>query len=338
MNESCPENDRHESVAVAKFLLASAAATGADPHGIVREASLSSDALTEADARVPSPAMFALWELTDRVMEVKDTALTMAGQYRLGALDLLDYLATSAPTLGEAMRLTLRYLPFISTNCRLELVEENDRETTYAFSHFQDGGPATDLSERFSLAVLCIRANEATRQLVRPVHVGFAQEAPRRHADLAELFSARQRLDFGQATGSFTFRTSDLRLPIATADPALHAILRRYADTLPLPTPETWESRFRRLLTESLADGTVGLDAMARRLAVSPRTLQRRLADAGTTWRAELDAARRTRAEKAARQGGTPVSVLADRLGYSDARSLRRARRRWEDVPATPQA
>ncbi|MGW6120122.1 helix-turn-helix domain-containing protein [Nocardia sp. NPDC055165] len=60
-------------------------------------------------------------------------------------------------------------------------------------------------------------------------------------------------------------------------------------------------------------------------MALSPRTFQRRLAEAGTTWRDEVDAARRDRAERPLRDSDLPVQSIAARLGYTDARTLRRA-------------
>jgi transcriptional regulator GlxA family with amidase domain len=48
---------------------------------------------------------------------------------------------------------------------------------------------------------------------------------------------------------------------------------------------------------QTLAEGSPSLAEIAHRLAISTRTLQRRLADHGTTWRAELDAARGRRAQ-----------------------------------------
>ena len=70
----------------------------------------------------------------------------------------------------------------------------------------------------------------------------------------------------------------------------------------------------------------MSLDRVARRLATSPRTLQRRLADAGTTWRQELDRARLRRATAA---GPLSRSRQAQLLGYADAASMRRAAQRW---------
>jgi AraC-like DNA-binding protein len=75
------------------------------------------------------------------------------------------------------------------------------------------------------------------------------------------------------------------------------------------------------------------MEDVARRLAVSPRTLQRRLAERGTTWRAELDTVRRFRAQQARQFASPTMASLATRLAYSDVRSVRRAIRRWEHTP-----
>lgn len=67
---------------------------------------------------------------------------------------------------------------------------------------------------------------------------------------------------------------------------------------------------------------------MAARLGQTPRTVQRRLAAEGTTFREVLDAARRRRAEAMLAEG-TPFATVADALGFSGVRSFRRAHRRW---------
>jgi AraC-like DNA-binding protein len=116
------------------------------------------------------------------------------------------------------------------------------------------------------------------------------------------------------------------------ADPALARILARYAAMLPAPPDLTWRQHFRLLLTEALDDEGASLNAMARRMAVSPRTLQRHLAEYGTSWRSELDAARRWRADQIRDED---PARLAHHLGYSHARSARRAVQRWtlDDQP-----
>lgn len=62
----------------------------------------------------------------------------------------------------------------------------------------------------------------------------------------------------------------------------------------PAPRPATFPEIFRLVLARAIEQGTPALGKVAARLALSPRTLQRRLTEHGTSWREELDTARRT--------------------------------------------
>lgn len=133
--------------------------------------------------------------------------------------------------------------------------------------------------------------------------------------------------------------------PLMAADPGelaawIAPVVQHYLtgdDADRTDAPAAWYERFRLLLAEVIEDGSPSLGALARRLAVSPRTLQRQLAAHGTTWRAELDAARQRRARQARQDGAAGMISLARHLGYADPRSARRALRRWDarrDEPA----
>jgi AraC-like DNA-binding protein len=117
----------------------------------------------------------------------------------------------------------------------------------------------------------------------------------------------------------------------AGADPRLAGILRRPGAAL--PPPVTFAGAFGSALAQALRHGYPSLRTVASQLALSPRTLQRRLAEHGTTWRAELDTARRAIAT-----GTAPAKMasLSRQLGYSDPRSARRALRRWASRPPHP--
>jgi AraC-like DNA-binding protein len=89
-----------------------------------------------------------------------------------------------------------------------------------------------------------------------------------------------------------------------------------------------WTERVREMLFAHIERPGLSLQDVARMLAVSPRTLQRRLADECTSWRGELDAVRRMRATALLREGATR-DATAERVGYSGSRALRRALGRW---------
>jgi AraC-like DNA-binding protein len=69
--------------------------------------------------------------------------------------------------------------------------------------------------------------------------------------------------------------------------------------------------------------------AVARKLGLSARTLQRRLAEAGTSFQDVLDEVRAGAARRLLRDPALAVSEVAFSLGYAELSSFYRAFRRW---------
>jgi transcriptional regulator GlxA family with amidase domain len=108
-------------------------------------------------------------------------------------------------------------------------------------------------------------------------------------------------------------------------------MLRCYAEQVlassrPVPTAQ---DALRVAVAAAMRDGDLALAGVARRLGTSTRTLQRRLSESGTSWRQEVESVRNSAAVRFLRDTDLPVQSVAARLGYTDARALRRAFRRW---------
>ena len=91
-------------------------------------------------------------------------------------------------------------------------------------------------------------------------------------------------------------------------------------------------SRTQGALQQLLGTGAPGISDVARLLDLHPRTLQRRLADEGTTFAAVLDDVRRSAARRYLVTTDLPVSQVAGLLGFSEQAVLSRACRRWWGV------
>jgi len=113
----------------------------------------------------------------------------------------------------------------------------------------------------------------------------------------------------------------------AVCRPRLAAVLRQHArncDRRP-GHHARWIDRFRQILAAHLDDQALSLPAVARRLGMSPRALQRRLDSDGTSSREEVRMLRYERATRLLREG-MPRAAIAAQLGYSDTRAaVRRA-------------
>lgn len=92
----------------------------------------------------------------------------------------------------------------------------------------------------------------------------------------------------------------------------------------------------RRALASRVAGGDTRIQAVARALVTSVRSLQRRLAAAGVSYQQLLDLARKDAAERHLKQSSLSIGEVAYLLGYSEAAAFNRAFRRWHKQ--TPQA
>lgn len=128
-----------------------------------------------------------------------------------------------------------------------------------------------------------------------------------------------------------TFSASDAHRPFLTSSRAMWDIFepelgRRLAD---LAGNATFAARTQAVLLEALPSGQFGMDNVARRLAVSSRTLQRRLRSEGTSFKAVVDTTRERLARHYLGRTRLTASEIAYLLGFEEPNSFFRAVQRW---------
>jgi AraC-like DNA-binding protein len=229
----------------------------------------------------------------------------------------------------------------------------------YVFEHLGDAGSplyadyaaegstiVVRMDPRFTdLEVARFLADEAfascvavVRQLVgagfQPSWLELAYPSPARAQAYEAFFRCPIRFGAGANRAGLDVRWLGTRL--AFYDPLNSRPLRAQLSEL-LPRPpgkvDVLESLSRRLRTT--LDERVLLHELARDFSLSERTMRRRLAALGVSFRGLLDEARRERAEELLKRSAMPMAELAVELGFADVRSFRRAFKRW--TGGTPQ-
>ncbi|WP_054814559.1 AraC family transcriptional regulator ligand-binding domain-containing protein [Nocardia arizonensis] len=319
-----------DQVLLHRFVISQLSAAGLDRDTLIRETGLPEWTMSGDDVHLPSETFSRLWELGEHGLGDPNVALEVARRYELPSLGLYDYLFSTAPTLGAGLATCGPYVAAVTTNHRFDLVTDNEYETSLRLEMIEGEGRGRDLTQLWGLSAVLSRARRALEGPLAPVRVSLRQHAPRCYDTFVDVFGTAD-ITFEADLDAMTFRSSDLDRPLTTADPVLAAILRPLADALPPPPPlaTAWPRRVADALADTLATGDASLERVARGLATSPRTLQRRLMEAGTTWRKELDRARDARLRQAAATGPLSRARQAQLLGYSDAGAMRRAARRW---------
>ncbi|WP_095108813.1 AraC family transcriptional regulator [Pseudomonas sp. Irchel 3E20] len=131
---------------------------------------------------------------------------------------------------------------------------------------------------------------------------------------------------FGQPCSALLVPLAYLQLPLRQADPNLLRTLEEHALGLmaelvdaPLPL------RVKNALRQLLKDGLPRKERVAEQFAMTVRTLQRQLQQAGTSYQQILDDLRQELAEHYLRHSDLPIQDIAHYLGFTEPRSFHRA-------------
>jgi AraC-like DNA-binding protein len=236
-------------------------------------------------------------------------------------------------SLRETAGLTMRFESLSHDLGRTELTEVDD----LAFLRWRS--PWHDLvGFRHACDLVAATFRFVNEWLVRmkfpDVEIDFVHAAPQ-DASLAEyerLLGARLR--FGADVNECRVPKSWLDVPLANADRATLPHLERAAEQrLAARQRKASESPLvvaaRERMQALLPHGRASLPEVADALNLTARTLQRRLAQAGFSFRTLLDDVRSEAAQRHLLDEGMPLIEVAFLLGFSEQSTFNHAFRQW---------
>jgi AraC-like DNA-binding protein len=303
-------------------------ARGQDPSPLVRDFQLPADAESLPELSLPLTTLRAFLDAAEHRSGDVFIGLHIAQAFKRGTYGLVEYIARASPTLRDTFRRLARYMALLNEHM-VATFEEDASTGTFTY-----GVPGEPLSygrhaNEFGLALFVHGGRQLAGQAWNPLSVTFAHPAPADFAPLTAHFGVTP--SFGGGLNVLTLAASTLDLPVTSADPALLSVLERAAGTPPPrdSAPPGFVQRVHEAIRGALRDGAPKMEAVARQLHVSSRTLQRRLAEHHTTFQDAADAVRSELARQYLRDPHLGVSEVAFLLGYSELSTFDRAFKRW---------
>ncbi|HEX8786564.1 MAG TPA: AraC family transcriptional regulator [Telluria sp.] len=281
-----------------------------------------------------------LLELSDQFSQLWEQLALVAGDpligFRISASDplswlgVLGHLMLASPTLRQAGDSLMRYMPLVSPVVRPTIEPRADRVRV---GLNLVGGARTVPQQRYDFTwnlLLNTLRFVGGRPDLKPVLVEYAYPPPA--SDGVERYAAQFGcpVRFGAPANALEFADADITAPIPTANPlAAEGLFRMLDERLAQAERSSFAARVREMLPAMVDQGGALRDAVARRLAISERTLQRRLADEGTDFSTLVDEVRRTIAQQYLGSDRISVKNLSYKLGFSDPSAFHRACLRW---------
>ncbi|MBL8937001.1 MAG: AraC family transcriptional regulator ligand-binding domain-containing protein [Archangium sp.] len=244
-----------------------------------------------------------------------------------GSYGLLEFALRCAPTARKAIEQLARYGVIINPLVRWS-VEVDGNEVSVSHRPPRRGGVGRQ-GNVFTVTRILQIAREMLGPELTPRRAWFAHEEKTAAPELAG-FLKTSRIGFGRASNGVAFSAKDLDRAPAEADADLNRALEVHgAAMMKSCHVDDVLERTRAAVIETLPKGQPSLAAVAKRLHVGDRTLQRRLSSEGLSFATLLAQVRRERAERLLEASELSVTEVAKQVGYVDVPAFVRAFRGW---------
>ncbi len=312
--------------------LHAAEAFGLDVNALRKAAGLTDAMLADPDGRVAAERHVALWEAISLDPRAVSFGLWLGKNMSLGTLGVVGYVMQHAPDLRAALASLERFNGLLGDGVGPHVSERGEQLVLHRVEP-----PRLARLQAVSIAAplgtVTILRELANLRVGEPLALEAAFQHPPLPADaLSELESSIGcPLRFNESETRLVLSRAALERPVVAPNHGLFAYLERHAETLQARVRATASiaGRVRELLTLRLREGEPEQGTVARQLALSERTLQRRLQDEGVTFAGLLDEVRADLSRMYLGDSQLAVFEIAFLLGYSEPSAFNRAFRRW---------
>lgn len=326
-------SEPYVSAAITHSFLVSGMRAGLDPRDILRGAGLGIEVFEDLDSSVPYEKQV---EVTRAVLSYKphlNSSLQVGKHFTPQRFGLLGRVLQHGATFEQALRDLSRF-QHLTTNIVSRsitrvpegiCVSVETHPTVRAHPCFH----AIPAMHEAPLAVPLALGRHLTGTHIKPIRVSFRHRPLGDPSEHQEFFGVP--VQFGMQADEMVFSLETLALPLLATDSVKY---RRALDLVltqidPIANLQLVGATLRQRLLHTLHEATPDIAVLARSLAMSTRTLQRRLASEGTSFENVLDQVRRDLVLQHLVNPGVSSGELAGLVGFTEPSPFFRAFRRW---------
>ncbi len=301
---------------------------GIDPADALVAAGLPADLFNQAHAQLSAVEYFRFWQGIEHVTGPKNLPLLLADNLSIESFDPAIFASICSQNLNQAVVRISKYKPLIGPMVLEPQI--NEQQTQLLISCY---GFATSLPQSFELTELAFYtqlARLATRYHIQPTALTLS-ELPEDMTPYEHFFGCRL---MRAPQVSITFSAADANRPFLTSNATMWSFFKtnlnqRLKD---MDQAAKISDRVKAVLIEALPCGESSIALIAKRLAMSKRTLQRKLSEEARTYQSVLQQVRSDLADHYLRYSELPLAEISFLLGFQETNSFFRAYSNWKGI------
>jgi len=303
---------------------------GHDPRPAFARQNLTPDEFSDPDSEISFVRAGKLLASCVSETGCPHLGLLMGQRISPSSLGIPGYLLQTARDVRAALVDLVRYFDLHDRGAVLTL-ETNARATCLGYAIYLPEVQAADQVYDLSIAVECNIMRSLCGTDWSAEEVRLARSTPREVKPYEDFFQAPIHFDADRSALVFPSRWLDH--PVSSSNPMLHRHLEKEAESLHAEQPADLVGQLRGLIRGALAIRKADAPHVARQLGLHERTLNRRLNQAGTSFRQELKTVRYQVAQELLANTQLSLSRIAAALNYAETSAFIRAFKQWSGVP-----
>ena len=316
------------SVAAMTGLLEAITAAGKNPDEILYALGLDRSVLENPEGFIASAIFAALLEEAGRQTGDDCFGLHFGERFNPKNIGPLAYVVINSPTILAGIENTSRYLK-VHNQAATASFDITDEHVYIRYSLTDSGIDSPRQHNEYSMAVILNTLRLMVGSDWAPQEVQFAHSTPMQTTEHIRIFGAP--VLFGRVTNALVVEREFIERQIPAADPRLYPILRRHLEHVlaDMPRADKMVGSVRKAIADTMREGDPTLTRVAKKLGLSPRTLERHLQERGMRFKKLMDDTRRRFAIDYLKDRDHTLTQIAFLLGYSEVSAFNRAFKRW---------
>lgn len=276
---------------------------------------------------VPADHFFALHELLDRALG-PGFSVRVGQQMKMDDYGVLGLSWKTCSKAGEIFERCERYFHLLSNTYLFKVEKEGAVSRVHLFRDAYRRGVELSNEATFSATVVVLQA--ITETDMTPLSLSFKHGAPKDVQSYREAFKCP--ILFDQPHNFIAYQTIDLETRTAKADTSINKFLveRVEEETRGIEISSIKiVADVEELIKDALPSGIPGIIQIGEHMAMSGRTLTRRLSESGLTFRDLVQQTQEKISKDLLRNSSNTIGEIAFQTGFSEQSAFSRAFKRW---------